>query len=156
LAFLFLALLKKPCQIIVNKVQEQFGLSMAFGLSFVIGVPLAVLIMLFSLLGFKVALVLAFFAIFVWTIASTLGSLLMGVFIQYLISRDKKNLASYLNWVSVLLGVSVYHLLLLVPVLGWLLRVISIFLVIGGLLMYIAEQISNKNAPPSPVVEATP
>lgn len=156
LAFIFLALLKKPCQSVLNKAQEQFGLGMAFGLSFIIGAPIAVLILFFTFFGFKVALALTFFTVFVWTIASTLASLLMGVFIQYLISKDRKNLGSYLNWVSVLLGVSAYHLLLLVPVLGWLLRVISILLVVGGLLMYLGEQISSKNTPSSPIVEVTP
>lgn len=144
LAFLFLAFLKKPCLNIVNKIQEQFGLSMAFGLSFVIGAPIAVVIFLVTFIGFKVALVTAFFTFFVWTIAGTLGSLLLGVFIQYLISKDKQQLANYMNWVSVFLGVSIFQLLLFVPVLGWLARALSVLLGIGGFLIYVAGLISQK------------
>jgi cytoskeletal protein CcmA (bactofilin family) len=144
LAFLFLVLLKKPCQGMVNKIQEQFGLSVAFGVSFIIGVPIATILLLVSFVGFKVALVLAFFAFFVWTIAGTMGSLLLGVFIQYLLSKDKKAWSNYMNWISVVLGVSIFKLLALVPVLGWLAQIFFITLGIGGFLMYVARSSLSK------------
>ena len=123
---------------------------MAFGLSFVIGAPIAVILFLVTFIGVKVALVTAFFAFFVWTIAGTLGSLLLGVFIQYLISKDKQQLASYLNWVSVLLGVSLYQLLIFVPVLGWLIKVLVLIAGVGGLMMYVSGLLSEKANPANP------
>jgi cytoskeletal protein CcmA (bactofilin family) len=144
LAFIFLMLFKKPCQGIVTKIQNQFGMSIAFGLSFMIGAPIAVMLILLTFMGYKVAIVTAVLAIFIWTIASTLGSLLLGVLVRYLISKDRKDFASYLNWVSVLLGVSLYQLLVFIPVLGWLAKVLALMAGIGGLMMYFSGLLSNK------------
>ncbi len=153
LGFILIILLRKPTLDIMDNAVRKFGISTAFGLTFFIGVPLAILILLLLIVGYKLALVAGIFAFFIWSLSSTLAGILVGVLLQYWIVRPRKELSAYINWISVLLGVSIFKLLLLLPVLGWLVRLLLVCAVIGAILMCIGS--SLKSSAPKSKVEAS-
>ncbi len=137
LGIFFVTLFKKHTRKVVAIGYKQFGLCIAFGLSFLFAVSLGVFFLFFTLIGYKLALSIGFFGLMIWNITPTLAGIFAGVMIQYWIGNKKHALENYVNWIAVLAGITLYQVLFLIPVLGWFVRVVLCLSVIGAILSYV-------------------
>lgn len=102
------------------------GERMGIGFIYLVVVPIAAILLMLTVIGIPFGLVaLGIYGVTIF-IARVLTALLVGAYIVYWISRNKK---IRVDWFSALVGVLVVALIGLIPVIGWL-AIFLVFLIV--------------------------
>ncbi|MGI5827992.1 MAG: hypothetical protein ACOX6V_03160 [Patescibacteria group bacterium] len=114
----------------VNTIYEQALLSLGIGFLTVILFPILFVILLITVVGIPIAFILlALFLIF-WYLSVIFVSLVIGAkVLGLLLDRHKLN-----GW-TLLVGLIIYGLLTLIPVVGWIIMFLAGLIGLGGLLI---------------------
>jgi hypothetical protein len=108
---------------------DRFGRELLVGFIVFITVPVLVLLLFMTVLGWLLGLLLLFFFIAVLFLSSVFGALLFTRLIgTYLLKRREA-----LSWPLILAGVLAYQVIGLLPLLGWLFKLVFILTALGAL-----------------------
>jgi cytoskeletal protein CcmA (bactofilin family) len=95
---------------------NRFGSELLIGFILLIVIPAAILILFISVVGWLLGLIGLFFYIAFIVLSVVLGAVVFsGLIGKYLFKKEQ-----YVTWPMILLGVFIYQIVGLVPVLGWL------------------------------------
>lgn len=107
-------------------------------------VPMALLLLAITIIGFVPALLAGLIYMGLWTVAKLLASVFVGA---WLFKRFSKEKAFTVDWKSATLGVVCFYLLKSIPVLGWLAVAAIMFSAMGELsnsLYHKAKELLNR------------
>ncbi len=123
-------LFKKFSQSLVEGARSRFGRNFLTGFVVSIVVPVVIFAFFITVLGAPVGLVV----VLLYILLCVLSSVYAGVFLGNLIQKKLfKKPALEANWKTALLGVTVYTIVGLVPVFGWLFKMTFMLTVFGFL-----------------------
>lgn len=105
--------------------------NLGIGLVGLLVVPIATIILFFSLIGFYLGIVLALSFALALVLANLTAALFAGYFIFRLLTKSK---AADINWQAVVIGSALLLLVAFIPVLGWLVYLLLLLLVFGAIL----------------------
>lgn len=125
-----------------NKIRQNFGQSLGYGVLYLIGVPIMTLVLLVTVIGLPVA--------FVTGILYGLSLLLANAFLAVTLANiiNKKYEMKWgigLNWLVSLLVLIVLKAIGWIPVIGWLIIALAISLFFGGFLSTMLVKPENKD-----------
>jgi hypothetical protein len=125
---IILAFAKKPSDLIVSKLGGDFWKAVLWGLLFFVLAPLAVIILLFSVIGIPLAILLSVAYALICYLAKVYVAQFVG---QWLAKKLKWNL----DWpLAFLLGLVVYFILANLPFIGGVIVMLTIWWGMGGIL----------------------
>jgi len=101
--------------------------------------PLIILFLLFTIIGIPLALILvALWLIFIY-IAKIFAALVLGqLILKKIIKKDELNLI----W-PLIIGTIICYLLFSIPLVGWIISLLAIFIGLGGIYLYASYQLRN-------------
>lgn len=123
---------KKKSTEIVKQSEKEFGWDLLRGFVLMIVTPMAVVILLLSVLGSTFGLILGAAVFLAWLLAKVFGAMLLGDLLFLLFSRDKKK--HEFTWPAALVGALVFWGLGFVPIIGWLARCVFVLAALGAML----------------------
>lgn len=109
---------------------NKFWSNLGIGFAALILIPIVSLLLLVTVIGFKLAVILGMIYALIIMLASGFGSVIVGTWMKKVLWKKKKY---SIDWQSVLLGALAFSLLWLVPILGPLTIFIFILVAIGAL-----------------------
>jgi cytoskeletal protein CcmA (bactofilin family) len=129
-ALIAVRVFKRLSQGVMDGALGHFGRELVTGFVVLIVVPAAVLVSFLTVIGTPIGLagLLAYFLLFV--VSSVYAGVVLGGLIQKVLFKKP---APEVNWKTALLGVTVYSLAGIIPVLGWLFK-LAFFLTAFGIL----------------------
>jgi len=130
LALLVAYLLTKFAKYMVGKSFEKPWASFGWGMLVLIVSPIALLILLASILGLSVGILLGVTLGAVMVFAKPLGALVLGAWIVRLFSKGKE---LRVDWLTALIGVLLVAVLSVVPVVGWIIPFFTYMVALGVL-----------------------
>ncbi len=131
--------LPKQTNNLIELTKKKYLKSILIGSIVLLIIPVLSIIMLFTIIGIPLSLVLICLWLAGIFIAKTLAALILGDLIIKDILKNKK---AHLFW-SLLLGAVLISLLFALPWFGWLLRIITICLTLGAILIYVTNKSKN-------------
>jgi cytoskeletal protein CcmA (bactofilin family) len=131
--------LPKQVNNIIELTKKKYLKSTLIGMIVLMIIPVLSFLLLFTIIGIPLSLVLMCLWLAGIFIAKTLAALMVG---DLIIKDVLKNKNAHLFW-SLLLGVLILSLLFSLPWFGWLLRIITIFLALGSILIYVTNKSKN-------------
>jgi TolB-like protein/class 3 adenylate cyclase len=144
--------LPKQTEEIVSTISGSIWKSLWIGLVFLIAAPLCIIIFLFTAIGIPAGIISAFLYITMIYISRAYVGLWIG---RKLLGSFKESYTSFFFWPFVA-GTIIIGILLLIPVIGWLLRVILLFIGLGAICQVLwsyakpgkKQNLSSKEVPP--------
>jgi len=130
LALLAVLLYQKKSTEIVRSGMKQFGWNILRGFLVMIFVPLALLVLVVSVIGFIPAVYLGLLYFAVYIEAMVFAGIIFGSMIFKWIKRTKEY---EISWGSAIVGVLLLSVLRLIPLLGWVLWMIFLFVAMGAI-----------------------
>lgn len=128
LALLVAYLLNKFAKFTVQKAFNNPWPLFGWGLLVLIVAPVALVILLASVLGMSVAALLGVVLGAVLVFAKPFGALILGAWIVRLFSKDK---ALRVDWLTALVGVLVAAVLSIIPIVGWIIPFFTYIVALG-------------------------
>lgn len=125
---LLLIFLKKRTLTLTQTMQQNIGITFIRGLLYVVLVPVALLLLIITLIGIPLAVISVLILIFVYFIARALSAIIVGLFIIDKLWESKKG---QLGW-SLIAGVIVLWALLQIPIIGGFTSLIITLYGFGG------------------------
>ncbi|MFC1638797.1 hypothetical protein ACFL26_00820 [Patescibacteria group bacterium] len=118
-ALVLVAAFRKRSEMLAVASLADFWTKVLYGLAVAVLMPLALFLLLLT--GFGISLSFLGFAVYAVLVAvgSVFAGIVLGVWLRRLWTKSRKIPA---DWKSVLLGVTLIHLVIVVPVLGWLFK----------------------------------
>lgn len=107
------------------------------GFAWAILVPIALVILLVTIIGSGVAMVIGSIYMMSLSIAKVLAGIVLGVWIMRLASKGKVAV----DWKPAVLGVIALEILCLIPIIGWLVALWVLLLALGGTYTYFSEKL---------------
>ncbi len=121
---------KKKSELLVNETMESFTNSLLIGLAVMVAGPITMLVLLFTGIG-SVLAVLGFALLsVVGVIGGIYSGIVLGSWIRQMWTKSKKVTT---DWKSTLLGITLISLLAVIPVLGWMFKMVFVLAVVGAL-----------------------
>lgn len=128
---------------VVKESLYKFWSSLGIGFAGLILMPVAILIILITIIGVALAGIFASLYILMLCISIALAGIVCGSLLLKLITRD----TGYpLNWLSVILGVVVLSFVRLIPFIGWIPCFVFLLIGLGAIFKLIFKFISEKKA----------
>jgi TolB-like protein/class 3 adenylate cyclase len=121
--------LPKHTEEIVSTISGSIWKSLWIGLIFLITVPLCIIILLFTAIGMPAGIISAFLYITMIYMSRVYVGLWIG---RKLLGSLKESFTSFFFWPFVT-GIIIIGILLLIPVIGWLLRIFLLLIGLGGI-----------------------
>lgn len=134
LVFVFLS--KDLTPKIIKKIEENPLRCSIYGLTLMITLPLAAILLIFTLIGIPLSLIIFTGWFIIMYVAKIFTAILVGSLI--LKNINKKNNPK-LIW-SLILGVVICWLLFAAPYVGWIISLLSVWLGLGGIFIYASNQ----------------
>lgn len=131
--------LPKQTNNLLELTKKKYLKSILIGAIVLLTIPVLSIILLFTIIGMPLSLVLICLWLAGIFIAKTLAALTLG---EIIIKDILKNKKAHLFW-SLLLGAVLISLLFSLPWFGWLLRIITICLALGTILIYVTNKSKN-------------
>ncbi|MGE5297681.1 MAG: hypothetical protein ACM3KM_00785, partial [Acidobacteriaceae bacterium] len=123
-------------------------LSLGLGILFLIVIPIAIVILFISLIGWY----LAFPLLFAYLALLTLSMIVTAVYIgSVLVQWYKKSNLPVVTWYSILIGAVVYRLLAWVPLVGWLIVALLTAMAFGSMMRMLKPMGPKAKTPGEPV-----
>lgn len=133
LGLLFIYFMPRKAERVADTWRMQFGSNLLWGAAFLVGVPLAVVLLFVTVIGWPLAVgMLLTYPIFLYLgkIVSVVG---LG---SWLMQRWQKQQAARVDWLAVVFGALAVFILGLIPVAGWLAVFIFCLSGLGALLKF--------------------
>lgn len=139
IGLLFIFKLKKLTDSLLLTLKNNFFPVLLKGTIFVLIIPLISLILLLTIIGIPAAIILMSLWLAGILLAKSLTAIFFGNFIVTYLFKDKKIAAIW----SLMLGALVLSLLFFTPWIGWLIKLLSIWLGLGGIYFYVTNKSKN-------------
>jgi cytoskeletal protein CcmA (bactofilin family) len=123
---------------LTNNMLEKISPSIGWGVVIMIITPIIVVLLLFTLIGIPLALI----TFVIWLIALYISKIFVGILVgKSLMDKfgEKKESTTNLIW-PMIIGVALCWIIFAIPVIGWLLSLISIWWGLGGIWLYSKKQ----------------
>lgn len=130
-------LFNKFLQNLVNHAIANFGKELGRGFVCSLVLPALIVISFISIIGFFAGVLGIAFVSGVCTLATIISGILFGSLLFKLVSKKKE---AKLDWVSVVVGIIVFNILVLVPFIGWILSLVIYLASFGTILNMIQQQ----------------
>jgi hypothetical protein len=113
------------------------------GLGFVgvIILPILIVVLFFTLIGYYVALFLIFFFILAFMLTLLFAAMLVGA---YLMKWLRKKDELHLDWKALLLGLVVLEIIKWIPVIGWLICLVIFLITFGAMLKMMRKDMRRQ------------
>jgi len=132
-------LMGKPIQAISDKIQTSLGASLGWGLVLLFVAPPALMLLMFTVIGVPLALIFGLlFAIDLY-LAKIFASLALGKVISHNFGWKQLSPAAVF-----FVGLVVYYLLRLIPVVGMFVRLLALLAGLGGVWLYKKQLLAKK------------
>ncbi len=146
IGLVFLLLVPYSCREVSGLVKQHYGKTLFYGLMFIAGMPAVAIMLMFTVVGFKLAVLMLLVLAFAWPIAKIFAS----YFIGSLILRHKtKTTHFWKEFGRLALGLLILLVVSAIPYVGTLVYWIAIFIGLGGVVMYglrILKDLKRKKA----------
>ncbi|MDD4902042.1 MAG: hypothetical protein PHE24_02795 [Patescibacteria group bacterium] len=124
-----------------DSVQSKPWSNLGWGLVYLIAIPLAIILLFATLIGFYAALIVgAIFAVLL-LVAHIFAALIAGFLIVKLFNKTKIDIPV---WQPIVIGVLAYMIVSLIPFLGWIATAIIFLMTFGALVKSAGEMIKEK------------
>jgi len=124
---------------ILNKISDSPAKMLLPGLIVMLILPPIALILIFTLIGIPLALIISAW----WITATYIAKIYTAIYAgQFILKKISKNSDPSLLW-SLVIGVVVCWLLFAIPFLGWIIGLFAIWLGLGGIWSYTANQLGK-------------
>lgn len=124
---------------ILNKISDSPAKMLLPGLIVMLILPPIALILIFTLIGIPLALIISAW----WITATYIAKIYTAIYAgQFILKKISKNSDPSLLW-SLVIGVIVCWLLFAIPFLGWIIGLFAIWLGLGGIWSYTANQLGK-------------
>jgi len=140
---IFFFVFKSKSQEITEEGIKEFGWSLLRGFVLFIIAPIAVLVLLVTVIGSSIGLIIGASYILMLLLAKIFGAMLLGALI-FKLFKSKKDKKETLTWPAALTGAIVFWLLGLVPVIGWIARAVFMLTALGTILYLWYKQVWMK------------
>ena len=141
LAFLLVYLFKKPCRLVLEESIKNIGSSIGIGFAVLLVSPIALLIIAITLVGGKIALVFGLLYLLFLVLGSAFAGLLIGTWMVKLIKKEEE---VPMDWITVLIGVSLFTLLNWLPFVGWFIKFALVLVGFGSLCKIFVQSINHQ------------
>ncbi len=139
-AWLFSHFMPNRTRKVVEGVANNPWMNLAIGFIGVIIIPLAILLTLFTFIGYYAAFIVLAWFIFALMVTSLLSAILVGSYVdKWLMKRTEL----HIDWQTIIIGVVIVTLLGFVPVFGWIICALLFLLTFGSLLRYFKHEIAT-------------
>ena len=129
-AIVMVLVFKKFSQTVVTSATDSFWMQLLRGFILLVITPIAAILLLTTVFGAYLGLLLfALYPVIIMMSALYSGVIFGGWFMQ-LVNKDKK---ISLTWLHALFGVIVLYLVKLIPVIGWIIGFVFLFVAAGTL-----------------------
>ncbi|MDD4995623.1 MAG: hypothetical protein PHW53_04135 [Patescibacteria group bacterium] len=121
----------------VDNTLGHFGRSFLIGLLFAVAAPVAIFLLMVSVLGTMLGMAAALLYGLFMMIACVYAGVILGALIFRIFKRSK---AHEVNWVSALVGVVVLNAIRLIPIIGWIFCGVFVLAALGALAEMVYKQ----------------
>lgn len=137
LGLLLVTFFPKTVQVMLTTTEKQLGKSLLWGLLGSIVVPILALLAMLTVIGLPLGLVLMVSLFMGWYIAKLVAMIFLGSFLMQKLNGQKIKLFEKKPglYTSFLLGLVIFLVLELVPFLGWLIKLMLVWVGFGSLLI---------------------
>lgn len=132
LGILAVLLMPKKSLKVVESVNKNFGNDFLRGLIVLIVVPIAIIILLFTVIGLKLALLAGIVYAGLIIVAKVYAGIILGGLIFKYTSKSKKY---RVDWLSAIVGILVLEIIKLIPIVGWIIASILMTAALGNIAM---------------------
>lgn len=140
--FVFLKYKKNIALQIVENIQTKPWLSVGWGFGTAVLVPVAVVLMFLTVVGYYAAVLLGVYFLLILLLAGIFTALSLGYMILKYLNKDGSEIP---DWQVVVVGVVIFNLLKFVPILGWLILVVVFLQVFGSQIMILKNKFISKD-----------
>lgn len=122
---------------ITNNVLNNFAKQMGWGFVWLVVIPVACLILVATIIGIPFSIFACLVYALAIALAKVLAGMILGSWLWKLITKKGANGNGKgwpINWKSILLGMVVIHLLMLIPIIGWVICFIFLLAALGGIM----------------------
>lgn len=130
LGVILISVFPKTSDKIVKESYAEVGRNLLVGLISAIVVPIALLILLFSIFGYQISFLAGLTYLLIYMVSGAYASIAVGSFTLKLF--EKKDYKA--DWRAVIIGNIVLALLALIPIVGWIVALIVFLIVLGSIL----------------------
>lgn len=141
LAFLLVYLFRKPSHMVLEESFKNFGSSIGIGFAVFVATPLALIIIAITLIGCKIALLFGLFYLLFLVLGSAFGGLLLG---SWIVKMLKKDSSVPMDWITVLIGVSLLTLITWIPYVGWFIKFALLITGLGSICKLFVQSINGE------------
>lgn len=142
-AWILLVLRRNKLEKVLSSVRAQPWESLGFGFLALVGWPVATLVIALTIVGYYVALVLGLSYILMLLAAGLMSALFVGFWAMEYLAKGEKHVPS---WQVAVLGVLIWQLLALVPLVGWVIKAAIFVMALGALFKYVKGELKEKAA----------
>jgi hypothetical protein len=140
-AWLLVHFLPNRTRSVIEGVSNNPWMNLAIGFTGIIIIPLAVIVILFTFIGYYTALILLAWFVLAMLVTSLLTAILTGSYVdKWLMKRT----ALHIDWQTIIIGVVILTLLGFVPVFGWIVCGLLMLMTFGSLLRFVRHEIATN------------
>jgi len=122
---------------------KRFSSELLTGFIVLVVIPAAILVLFITFVGWLLALIGVFFYIAFLMVSAVLGGVVLsGLTGRYMIKKEP-----YITWPVILLGVFLYQIAGLIPVLGWLFKLVFFLTALGTLSHLVYMRLREMSSP---------
>ena len=110
---------------------KEFWKSLFYGVMFMIGVPFVCFLLLFSVIGVKLAII----TMVMWGLAWPFAKIIAAYFIGSMIVKPKKDVKFWRDFGGLALGLAIIFVVKMIPVFGWFACLIVVLTGLGSLIV---------------------
>jgi len=144
LLLLFVYLVPKFARHYTESAFKNGWASIGIGLAVLILLPVVGLLFMVSVLGLKIGLVLTWFYVTAWVLASVFGPLLLGSWLVKALGKDKKDYRA--DWLTILVGTVGLAICQIIPYVGGIITFIFFIWALGTISQLIYGWIGRNHA----------
>lgn len=138
--FVLLYIIPKHSKRVLTRMRERFWPSAGVGVIVAIVVPIVSLILLFTFIGYYIALIGFVWYAMVLLLSCLFAALFTG---SYIVQKLMKKPELQFDWQAVVIGSVVYVLIGAIPVIGWIVQTIIALAAIGTFVRVMREQVKQ-------------
>ncbi len=138
----FVKLMRKRILSVSQTVMQKPWSSLGLGLAGLVLTPVAVILLLVTVVGYYLAILLGIWYGLVLAVVALISSLVLGYWILKLLNKKSEKIK---DWQAVVIGVVVFNLLKFIPILGWIVLLLLFLMTFGAMMLSIRERILQDN-----------
>lgn len=144
-SLVLLKLFPKTSNQLVSHVKDNLWANLGIGFVAFIAMPIAALLLLFTFVGFYAALIVFVLWLLWCMVGALVGMVYVGAWVNMkFIKKDQL----HVDWQAIVLGVVIIAILALIPVIGWLITLLIVWLGFGTIIRHITAISRGQQATP--------